>query len=225
VVVRSSRWVLLPLVVLGVSGCQTAPTAVLPLQTAPPPGISQFIETASFDVEDGSLVVSGKRAFKSHGERVDTLNLKDLDLQVLHHREGNMLSGRYSAIPLWRDNTFTVDVRIPVARLLKRGQDHELVVSCPGCKDPRLLDLGISLSGNVDGRNLIVRITKSQIEEFYSRQEKLTQRGGGAASGTQEKVKEQTLRHSLDVSKMKCTDLGFKRGTEKFADCVLRLSR
>lgn len=88
--VRSSQWGLLPLALLGMSGCQTAPTAVLPLQTTPPPGISQFIETASFDVEDGSLVVSGKRAFKSgaRGERVDTLNLKDLDLQVSHHRGG-----------------------------------------------------------------------------------------------------------------------------------------
>ena len=45
---------------------------------------------------------------------------------------------------------------------------------------------------------------------------------------TTESVKEPQLKHSvaaIESAKEKCRDLGFKLGTEKFGDCVLRLSK
>jgi len=98
-VVWGPRWILLILVTVGIFGCQTPQPGRFESTTLIP-AIAQFIETASFDVEDGVLVVGGARVFKSYAERVDTLSLKDVDLEVSLNGERNVLSGRYSATSL-----------------------------------------------------------------------------------------------------------------------------
>jgi len=117
-------------------------------------------------------------------------------------------------------------LRIPVVQLFRRDKDNRLIVSCNTCQDPKALGIDVSLSGGADGKNLVVNITRGQMEEFYSRQKKLAQMRGSESTGdVQGGGKEQAIEQSLDSSRMKCLELGFKSGSEKFGECVLKLSR